>query len=120
VAIHRSDPDLHQPPSQLLFHDAGERAGVGEAVPLELVVQVGMGVDVKNCELGVLSAHGANDRVGDRVIATERDGQAAGEETSYPLLDPLPVALIGWELEVAGIAQIGDIGPQLRPGIPVG
>jgi hypothetical protein len=121
VAVHRSDPDLHQPPSQSLFHDPGERAGVREAVPLELVVQVGMGIDVEDRELGVVSAHGTKDRVGNGVIATEREGVAAvGEQTCYTCLDPFPASLIGCKFEVAGITQIGDVGTQLGARVPVG
>jgi hypothetical protein len=97
MTVHRSDPNLHQPPSQPFFHDAGKRAGVREAISLELVVQVGMGIDVEDRELGVAPAHGTKDRVGNGVIATESDGAATvGEETCYSCLDPFPVGIIGW------------------------
>ena len=80
-----------------------------------------MGIYVEDREVGVVSADGTKDGVGDGVIAPERDGLAAvGEQTCYPRLDPVPVHLIGWKLEVTGITQIGGIGTQLRPGVPVG
>jgi hypothetical protein len=69
---------------------------VREAVPLELVVEVGMGIDVEDRELGVASAHCTKDRISNGVIAAEGDGvAAAGEQTRYCCLDPFPVGLIG-------------------------
>ena len=61
MAVHRPDAHLHQAAREPLLHDAGEGAGVRETVALELVVQVGMGVDVQDRQPWVPPPDGPQD-----------------------------------------------------------
>ncbi len=48
MTIGRADADLHQARGEAPLHDACERAGVREAAALELVVEVGVRIDVED------------------------------------------------------------------------
>jgi hypothetical protein len=50
---------------------------MGVAIAFELVVEIWMGVDVKNRQRGVVSAETANDWIGNRVITAERDERSS-------------------------------------------
>ena len=73
VPRHRANPDLNQPIRQPLLHDPGERTRVREAIAFELVVEIRMRVDLQDRERPVAGAQPAQDRIGDRMIAAERD-----------------------------------------------
>jgi len=121
MAVPRPDAHLHQAAREPLLHDAGEGAGVGEAVALELVVQVGMGVDVEDRQPGVPSPDGPQDRVRHRVIAADGDWGAA------VIHQPADCALYRRDsvsgirhADVAGIAKLpgrGEINPELGPHV---
>jgi hypothetical protein len=49
----------------MLFHDPGEGTGVGEPVPLKLVVKIGMSVNVQDREPVMEPVDGPDYRVGD-------------------------------------------------------
>lgn len=71
VRVERADANLHQPSSQPGFHNAGKWAGMREMVAIQFVVQIGMRVDMQNCQVGVAQAVSAQDGVGDGVIAAQ-------------------------------------------------
>ena len=71
VAIHGANAKLDEAFGTPFFHHAGEGAGVGEAVAIEFVIEVGMGVEVYDGEIGDAFAEGAENRIGDGVIAAE-------------------------------------------------
>ncbi len=73
VRRHAADPDLHQPEDQPLLHDPGERARVGVAVAVELIVQVGVGVHMQQGEPRVSAAKCAEQGIRDRMITPERE-----------------------------------------------
>ena len=62
---------------EALLEDARERAGMREAVALEDVVEVGMGVDVEKREPREARSDGAQHGKGHGVVAAERDHPAA-------------------------------------------
>ena len=124
VSRHRPDSDLDQAVRQALFHDPGERTRMGVRVSLEVVVQVGMGVEVQDAEAGVVGSHPAQRGVGDRVVAAEQQRPAPGiEDGSDRLLDARPrvgARLAIGEPEVALVLQppILEIETGLGPGVP--
>ena len=122
VPVERPGTDLHQPVGQALLHDPGEGTGVGEAVALELVPQVAMGVEVEDGEAGMVAAEAAKQRVGDRVVATQAQGAEPGRaEAIHRRLDPRPgdlarLALLEGEVSRVGEPARAQIGAGLRPG----
>lgn len=74
MPAHGPDADLHQLLGQSLFHDPGKGTGVRKAVPLEVVVQVVVGVEVEDGERRVMAPHRTEHRVGDRVVAPQHEG----------------------------------------------
>src|SRR5579863_1499746 len=71
MRIHGPDTDLNQPLHQSFFHDPGKRTSVRIAVPLKFLVQVGMGVEVNQGEIGKVLSEGSQDWIRNRVVATE-------------------------------------------------
>jgi hypothetical protein len=80
VPVHGADTDLDQAYRQSFLHDARERAGVGVAVALEHVVQVGVRVDVEDGKRRDRAGHPAHRGIGDRVVAAQRDRPAPGAD----------------------------------------
>src|SRR5688572_21096787 len=73
VRRQRTDAHLHQPPAQLFFHDPREWAGVRIPIACELVVKIGVRVDVEDGDARMSWSDGAHDRIRDRMVAAERD-----------------------------------------------
>ena len=120
MGVGRADADLDEAAGEPLFHDPGERAGVREAIALELVVEVGMRVEVQDRKVRVLSGEGAHDRIRDRVVAAERHGRVpVRQQVSDRRLDAPERVRPGLFAEVAGVVErvAGELPPVLGPGI---
>ncbi len=118
-ALHRgqrADAHLHQSIGQALFHDPGEGTRMRVPIALELRVQVGMGVEVQDTELRMKPSHGPHDRVGDRMVAAERDRPASRlEQRADRLFDLRPrVRRGGAERHVTRVAE-GTVRAQIDP-----
>src|ERR1700690_38990 len=74
MQIHGADADLDETLGCARFHDAREGAGVRQAIAFEFVVEVGMGIEVDDGEIGNAFAEGTDDRQRDGMIAAEADG----------------------------------------------
>ena len=74
MGIHRADADLDETFSRALLHDAGEWAGMRQAIAFEFVVEVGVSVEVDDGQAGNALSEGADDGQGDGVIAAQADG----------------------------------------------
>src|SRR5262245_26415665 len=72
VAGHRPNSDLDETQVRMLLENARERAGVREPVALELVVEVGMRVDLQDGESRDLARDRTHDRIRDRVVSADR------------------------------------------------
>ncbi len=91
----------------MLFHHARERACVRQPAAFELVVQVGVRVDVKHRQPRMGTGMGPQHRVGDGVIAAEREHPgAAFHERVDGGLD------FRQHGGTAGERDIADVGPS--------
>ena len=72
VRRRRPDADLHETRGQPGLHDAGEGTGVREPIAAELVVEIGMRVEMEDGEPRIFRRERPDDRVRDRVVASER------------------------------------------------
>ena len=89
-----------------LLHDPRERAGVREAVSAELVVEVGVRVEVEDRKPRILSGERPHDRIGDRVVAAERDGSVAVlEKVADRRLDARERVGAGLLPDVSGVVE---------------
>src|SRR5215470_10022181 len=77
VLVHRTDADLDKALSKLFFHDASKRRGVRMAVALEVIVEIGVSVEMNDGQVFEVAAEGAHDGISDGMIATETDGTLA-------------------------------------------
>ena len=92
------------------------------AVALELVVEIGVRVDVEDRESGLSPTDGPEHRVGHGVVAAERDGPGSlGEQRGNPGLDPRARVAGRRQDQVAGVRQARGaehVAILLAPGIP--
>ena len=100
------DADLDQAAGEALFHDPGERARVREAVALELVVEIGMGIDVENGERWMAPAHRTENGIRHGMVPAQGEGSpATGEQLGDAGLD-LPARIhVRRERKIAGVGQ---------------
>ena len=68
VVVDRTKTYLNQPIGKLLFHDPRKWRGMGTRVVLVVVIDVWMGIDVKDRELWVTLSNRTHDRVRDGMI----------------------------------------------------
>ena len=98
---------------QLLLHDPGERTRVRIAIAFELRVQVGMGIEVEHIQARVEPPHGADDRIGDRVVAAQDDGPPPRlEQRAHGRFHLGPRVGAAGERYVAGVAERA-VGSQI-------
>jgi hypothetical protein len=71
VPVHRADADLYQSRGEPFLHDARKGAGVRVAVALELVVEVGVRVNMQDAQARVDGMERAQRRIGDGVVAAQ-------------------------------------------------
>ena len=91
---------------------------MGMGVPLDVLVEVRMGVEVEDGELRVAGAQGPEHGVGDRVVAAQGDRPVAAlEQAADALLDQGPGLAAGGQRQVAGIGQPGEVLQGLGPGV---
>ena len=113
VAVHRANPDLHQAPDDSQFHDPGERARVRQAATLEFVVEVRVSIELQDVQPFVHFRKGTNDRVADRVIATQ-------DERRLAVLQQQGRDLLDRRLEVSRVEQhasVAEIDPAFGPQV---
>src|SRR5215467_4896447 len=72
-----ADSDLNQTVRQTLFHDSCKWRCVRPWIALEVVVDVGVGVEMQNRQPGMSLAHNLQQRVCNGMIAAEEDCRAA-------------------------------------------
>ena len=77
MGVERPDADLDQPARMPALHDPREGRGVAERIAFEIVVEIGMGVEMEDVERAVDSGERGDDRPGDHMIAAERDRHGA-------------------------------------------
>ena len=116
MCVEGANPDLNQPPREALFHHARERARVRVAIVVERVVEIGVSIEVQDGEAigrpagraaGVLRAPraiGAQDRIGDRMIAAKNQRPPA-------LTDDVADALLDGCAHVDCVAAKDEIAP---------
>ena len=80
VRVHRADSHLHEMAREPVLHDARERTRVREAVALEVGVEIGVRIDLKDREIVHARAERPEHRIGDGVVAAEREWAAAAIE----------------------------------------
>lgn len=73
MSSHGPNANLDQALGGALFHDPGKWTGVRKPVALEFIVEIGMGIEVKDGQSGNALAEGAEDRQGNGVVATQAD-----------------------------------------------
>ena len=78
MGVHRPDAELDEAAGMAGLHDPREGRGVAERVALEIVVEIGMGVEMEDVERAVNCGERGDDRAGDHMIAAERDRHRAG------------------------------------------
>src|SRR3546814_17762074 len=71
MLVEGADADLHQPLRMTRLADAGEGRGVAARVAGEIVVEIGVRVEVEDRHRAVASRRGLNEREGHRMIAAE-------------------------------------------------
>jgi hypothetical protein len=124
LRVHGPDADLDQAAGEAFLHDPGEGARVGEAVALELVVEIGMGIEVENGERWIAPAHRTENGIRHGMVSAQGEGPpATGEQLGYAGLDLLARISVRREREIAGVsqgAQCQKILSLLGPRIPVG
>jgi hypothetical protein len=76
VAIEGADADLDEAHGMAGFHDPGKGRGVGERVALEIVVEVGMCVEMEDVDRTRGARHRRDRRKADRVVAAEKERDA--------------------------------------------
>jgi hypothetical protein len=93
---------------------------VGKAFAFELVVKIGVGVDVKDGQLRPPPSDRPKNGVGNRVISAEGERTpTVRKQAGYPGFDPVSRGGIR-RREVAGVAQISDIRSELSRRVPMG
>ena len=77
----QADLDAALGVEQAVLDGAAERRAVGDRLAEHRVVDVGMGVDMHEADRAVLALQRPQDRIGDRVVAAERQRLAVvGED----------------------------------------
>ncbi len=110
VGVGGADPDLDEAIAQPVLHDPGERRRVAEPIAVQLVVEVGVGVDVDDGEVGVGGPDGPQDGKGDRMIAAQNQRcGAAGQDRADALGDQIGV---GVGPGLVGDGEVTDVGQQ--------
>jgi len=112
--------NLDQALGRALFHNAGEGAGVREAVAFELVVEVGVGIEMDDGQPRNALAEGANDRQSDGVIAAQAHRAEAMIEKFTDLQFDRGEGLLKRKFQIAGIAVdagLGEIDSRFGRGI---
>jgi hypothetical protein len=78
-----------------------------------------VGIDVKDSQIGMALCDGSQDWIRNRVISAEgKRTPPVGEKLGDAGFDPVSRSGIGGR-EVAGVTQIGDVGPELGCEVPV-
>ena len=72
MLVEGSNSYLHQPRRQPRFHNARKRTSVREAISLELVIQIGMRIEMKDCQRRMFFGYSRHDRISNRMISAER------------------------------------------------
>ncbi len=89
-----------------VLHDPGEGTGVGEPVALELVVEIGVGVELDHGQALVTAGVGPDRGPGDGVVTPESQHPApVVEEAPEGRLDGVHRRGPGGHLEVAGVEE---------------
>ena len=77
MGVHRADAELDEAAGVAGLHDPRERRGVAERVALEIVIEIGMGVEMEDVQRAVNRGERGDDRAGDHMVAAERDRHGA-------------------------------------------
>jgi hypothetical protein len=123
VLVDGPHPYLHQTVCQTFFHDPGKRTGVRVAIALEYVVQIPVGIQMKNGELGMTGPQGTQHRIADRVISSQHQRTAVRFQNSpdspLDLVSGIFGGCHGVRREIALIIQScrTEIHPELAPRI---
>src|SRR5437870_5527022 len=72
MIVHGANPHLHQTLRQFVFHVPRKWAGVRIRIASEIVIELGMSIEVKNAQRRVLARYGFSDRVSNGMIAAQR------------------------------------------------
>ena len=105
VRVQGADADLYQTTGEAVLHDPGEWTGVGFAVALELVIEIGVGIEVEDRQPRVPAGGGSHDGIGDGMVAAEGDDATAG-------LDKARDCLGRW------LAECGVVEFKIPPSSP--
>jgi len=72
VTVQSANADLHQTLHQLFFHDSCERTSVRITIALELIIEIGMRVEMEDVQAWKFFREGSDYGYGDGMIATKR------------------------------------------------
>src|SRR5579862_1568229 len=120
MSVHGADSDLYEALCQSRFHDSRERACVRHPVTAELLIQVGMCIEMKNRQRHMPRRYSFYDWKSNRVIATERDRPLTFlnkfPDTGFNCLESIFVG----KLQIASVfvnSRYGKVDARLRPGV---
>src|SRR4029077_13508186 len=116
MSIHGADADLDQALGGSLFHDARKWASVRQPAALEIVVEIGVGIEMEDGQSRNPPCESSNDGKSNRVVATKRDWAQTLVKQLADLGFDRGKGLMGVEFQIARIA-ISPFGAQITPGL---
>ena len=129
MSVERADADLHEPLCMSGFADPRERRGMATRISAEIIIEIGMGIEVKDCHRAMTGRRSLDERETHRMVAAQRQRHLAilvqhhdmAADRGVVLLRPFgqrQVAVIGLPDEYAG-QKVHAVAVALQPDVAI-
>ena len=115
MRVERTDSDLDEACRKSPLHDPGERRRMAERIALEIVIEIGVSIEMQDVQLPMMLGQARDDRIGDHVVATKEERRFARSRRGrrgFP--DAIEIAGGLVEMQIAGVVE-RNVKTELRP-----